>query len=575
VLKILNPPDAPTVHPAGPQAPAVELRVAFAGHNRPADLGDAKAVAKSLDKAFQLVAAAGVRRALLLSGLAPGSDQLAAAAWRRAQLGPVHAVEPFLPVGEPDIVYRQLVDDVTFLDGEAARRRNRNPYLAQTRWLLSRAELLVVVWNGAAPRGPGGTADAVRIALDAGIPILWIRPGSETIRLICGLQPLRADFDEFLEALAQPDGEPPPADPLRLARALEQTAAPQPEPERIPLASSALDEWLHKRLWRTFAVFQRWLGGAARSGGATPDPPQDLMAQAGFQALSAAYDEADRRAVRLAEVHRSEQILLLLAAVIAAVIGSAPAVWPELKVPAVGAELVLAFVALVVWTSAQRTNRHERWTQTRRLAEQIRLERAGWALGFSPCNLGSPSMRQEHRSLVSPLLRRTPPPVGRLDDARMTRWAEWGLAQLVADQADYHRGSTQLNARIAHRLHLAEDLSFRVLLTVLAVFAAASIVGPVFSFHPPHWAGGLVLMTSVIVPAIGAATMALEAKLEFADRAERSARLSARLTELAQQVGGGGRHEIEAAAHEAFECLIAEADQWREAATRRRLVRGG
>lgn len=40
--------------------------------------------------------------------------------------------------------------------------------------ILARSRLLLAVWNGAPPRGPGGTADVAARALVKGIPVVWL-----------------------------------------------------------------------------------------------------------------------------------------------------------------------------------------------------------------------------------------------------------------------------------------------------------------------------------------------------------------------------------------------------------------
>jgi len=84
-----------------------------------------------------------------------------------------------------------------------------------------------------------------------------------------------------------------------------------------------------------------------------------------------------------------------------------------------------------------------------------------------------------------------------------------------------------------------------------------------------------MLMSSVIVPAIGAASIALEAKLEFEEQAERSTTLVARLDELADRLPAPNLEALQATARDAIEHLLSEADQWREGARRRQLTRGG
>ena len=96
-------------------------QVAFAGHNRTEDLGDTIHVSASLETAFAMLSQAGVSDARLVTGLAAGADLLAAAAWKAAGLGPVHAVFPFLDEAAAEGA-AGLMESGTWLDGRATTR---------------------------------------------------------------------------------------------------------------------------------------------------------------------------------------------------------------------------------------------------------------------------------------------------------------------------------------------------------------------------------------------------------------------------------------------------------------------
>ena len=533
--------------------------MAFAGHNRSRDLGDADRLRQELAGLFAGLAEAGFPRARLLTGLAAGADRLAVEAWRAAGLGPVHGVLPFLT---QDREAAALADAVTRLDGQAAEREGRNPHLAQTRFLVAQADLLVVVWGGGPARGSGGTADAVRLALAAGIPVLWAHAASEPLQLVePDRLPPGLDFAELVEAL--PGAVPgliaaPTTDDLR--RALRGAHASPESDDRNP-AATGLDRWLHRWLWRSYAVFQRLLGGRPLARPALAPPPEDLQAQEGFRVLSAAYETADGWANRLAAVHRSEQVLLLAGAVTAAVVGSLPVLFHSLKPTAVMIELALGLVALVVWWTAGRSRRHHRWTEARRRAEALRMARVAWALGFR-----APACPRSGAA----------PPQGAYDADRTAAWGRWGLDEAVVGQAHYHSALSARSHHIARRLERLEDGSFIVLLLVLSGYAAAAVLQAPAGFHMPRWADDVVLISSIIVPAVSAAAMALEAKLEFEEQAERSRALALRLSELQREAGDApSLARLQALLLRAMSWLAAEADQWREGAVRRRLVRGG
>jgi uncharacterized protein DUF4231 len=557
------------------------LQVAFAGHNRPDDLGDTSDIAASLDEAFALLKAAGVERARLLTGLAEGADHLAVSAWRAADLGPIHAVHPFLPhpVGEDFRQDRYAIEAATWLDGANAETVGRSPHLAQTRWLIEAADLLVVVWTGQRGRGAGGTADAVRLALEHGLPVLWVRPGQNQVVRLIRPDHLPEDFGflEFLDHLSSDGGslvrEASP-EGLREALAVGGVAASADiEASELKGMLRKLDDWLHGWLWKTHWAFRRALGGRPAVSSATPAPPDDLLAQTGFSQLTAAYEAADRRANRLGSIHRSEQLLLLTAAIVATVVGSSPAVWPSLKFYAVYAELLIGLAALLLFVSSARAARHETWAEARRLAEQLRVERVGWALGLGRFASGENGLAEQS---VQDVRRRAGLAEGVFDADRVSRWGDWAVAELIAGQAAYHKGQAIGSGRISHKVHMLENASGTVFIVVLAGFLAAHAFAHAQGLELKRWVEGLVIMTGAIAPAIGATCLALDATLSFREEAQRSQVMAARLVEVAAALPltptlGDYRHALRAAAR----LQISQEERWREAAIRRKLFRGG
>jgi hypothetical protein len=545
------------------------VQVAFAGHNRPGDLGDKEVLAGELKAAFAMLVAAGVSEARLLTGLARGADIMAARAWRETGLGPVHAVFSFL-TDTPGRNAGDLMEHGTWLDGAAARDSGRNPYLAQTRWLIGAADLLVVVWTGKHARGAGGTADAVRLALEHGVPVLWIQPGGAGPQLI---RPERLEEDfgflEFLEQLTfagtrlvQP-GTPASlhralAD-LGLVRRLEPLAAELADAEGPPVA-------------RAYRLFRRVLGGRAVP--RRPHPaPADLQDQPGFVRLTHAHARADRQANELGAVHRSHQVILLMVAILAAAAGSASALWPAVKITMVSLELGLAIVALMIWRDSERGRRHQRWGEARRLAEDLRLERAAWAIGLSTAPHGvhlTSTADARHERRMAGL------PTGQFDQTRIEAWGQWALDQLVAGQSAYHHQQSAILGRISHRVDQLDIFSFSALLATLVVYLGAVAVMAIVGLDTPHWLSGIVFMASAIVPALGAAGLALEATLSLGEEAQRSSMLAQRLDALASDAGlGAGLSAYQAVASAAIRLQRVQEDHWTEGAVRRRLVRGG
>lgn len=557
---------------AGAEPPHVAelpfVQVAFAGHNRTEDLGDVEHVEAGLAGAFDLLRQAGVKDARLVTGLAPGADLLAAKAWRAAGLGPIQAVFPFID-DEVEPWVADLMECGTWLDGKATETVGRNPYLAQTRWLIGAADLLAVVWTGETARGAGGTADAVRLALEHGIPVLWVKPGEPNALRLIRPEHLDEDFGflEFLEELKF--GREPlvrAATGQTLRQALFELGLGGPEPEIGPPVG------LPARSSRIYANFRRLLGGKPPPYKATPTPA-DLAAQPGFERMSEAQAAADRRANSLGATHRSHQVLLLGVMILAAFAGSISGLIPDIEVWMALFELFLTVVAYVIWSGSERENRHHRWGVARRLAEDLRLERVAWVLGVSTVPHGvnpSSSHVARHVRRLAGL------PQGVFNAARVSSWGEWAMDELISGQAAYHRAQSIINGHISHRVHQLENVSGWVLFLLLLSFVSASLGIPAFRHHAPEWMTGVVMLAGAIVPAITAAALALEATLSLGEQAQRSRILATRLEALTHDLRSPRKLETyQAAAKAAIRLQRAQEDHWTEGVVRRRLFRGG
>ncbi len=562
----------------------VELRIAFAGHIRPEDLGDLGAIDLGLSRAFGLIASALPLGAELVTGLAGGADLHAARAWRAAGLGAIHAVFPFLDMEVPADALALAVKQ-TWLDGASVEAAGHNPYLTQARWVVEDADLLVVVWTGDPGRGAGGTADSVRLALDRNTPVLWVKPGEPgNIRYISP-DALEPDFG-FLEVIEQlEDGSAPlvvDATQMMLADHFQQVKD-QLTPPPVGVGPSygrlrqRLDWVLDRSLWRAFALYKSVMAGRARPSTRKSVPvPATLALQPGFKLLQEAYDAADQEAGGLASVHRSQQVFQVSVMIAAAAVGSTPAVWPEIKIYAVLVELSLALATFAVWRFSVRSERTRRWSEARRVAEQLRLEQAAWALGLSTRDDRRYPVEGPASQAAAYWRRRAGQAVGRFDVERTRVWGEWALDALIADQVEYHQRQGRLNAHLSHRGHEIETTVFWMFVAFLALFAGAWFTAHAVDFELPHWLGGLVLMAGAVTPAFGAASLALDSALSFADQGRRSEDMRRRLSALhARLESDMGLEAQRRAARAAVRMQVSQEDRWSDDTAHRHVVRGG
>lgn len=136
-------------------------------------------------------------RCTLYSAIAEGADRYAADAaltrgWRLV------APLPFDPDRyEQDFVeqeskqhYRRLlwsarrVTPVTKEDMDESGGGDAAPYAAVGRAIIERADVLLCVWGGKPPKGPGGTSEVAALMLEKGGLVLWISPRPEPTRLV-------------------------------------------------------------------------------------------------------------------------------------------------------------------------------------------------------------------------------------------------------------------------------------------------------------------------------------------------------------------------------------------------------
>jgi len=560
-----------------------DVQIAFAGHNRPEDIDNLDAARASLGSAFDRLKAAGLVNGTLITGVADGTDLVAATAWDSAGLGPVHAVYPYLNDAQAEMTATHGRTD-TWLDGDSYDGAGRSAHLALTRWLVESADLLLVVWGGEAARGPGGTADAVSLALKRGVAVLWIRPPDyDGLHLITPPDPDDdISFNEFLRQIES--GVVPVAEaatPERIAHHLNLRGFDRHSPFQAPgdrrpnRLLGWLDDIAHKTVWKTYAVFHRLAGGTREQPIPAPSAPDDLARQPGFQMLSRAYARADMLAIRLSAVYRTQQLYLLFGAVAATVVGSSPAIWEENHLLAVLIELALAGVAVLVWSGSARARRHERWSDARRLAEQLRLERAAWAVGLTAIDPQGSDIMGPAACQARAWRRRAGPAVGRFDSDRVARWGDWAIGELVISQANYHRDQGRRNHIISHRMHQLENAVFLTFITILASFVLGSTVGAAFDVEMPEWIGGALIITSAVVPAIGAAVLALQANLAFSERSRESQFLAAQLDNIRSKLPEHPKlHEYQRAASAAIRLHNTEQDMWAENAARRPLIKG-
>jgi hypothetical protein len=187
--------------PASPADPDPVFAIGITGHrlNRLPEAGRASVKAE-LGRLLDRMLAQSTRL-VLVSGLAEGSDRLAADAALARGIA-LRAILPFaaeeyekdFPDPDSKAAFRWLLskaERISALPGDRARADAA--YEAAGLAMLDAARILLAVWDGGPSAGRGGTTDIVTRATARGIPVLWIDPAGQRAAIPYGGTALDCD----------------------------------------------------------------------------------------------------------------------------------------------------------------------------------------------------------------------------------------------------------------------------------------------------------------------------------------------------------------------------------------------
>ncbi|HEY4308803.1 MAG TPA: hypothetical protein VGN12_05060 [Pirellulales bacterium] len=376
-------------------------------------------------------------------------------------------------------------------------------YMAAGRWVVDACEMLIVVWNGKAAAGHGGTGDVVAYALSHGRPVIWIN--SE----------LPATPPKWLVA-CKPDGA-----------AAAQSDRPFIERE-LPASAKELSQSFHQvAAYNHGAAFDgdacgasyRWQENHLRTHAAQAGIGADFLSPI-IQHLLPHYAKADQMAIRYQELHTAGGVAihcLSAAAVSTAVI-------QLLMFPQSTWLILVEVAAMMVAVVLLRINRneawHEKWLHNRHFAERLRTACFTSLLGRSVF-AGNPRPEdtlpfyRAHGSWVSrgcdcliPNCEKVMPAIHELKPLKRFLIDAW-----LADQAAYHASNALKKRRGVARSRYV-GLSFFAGTLIMAL-VHWSVPHDETSTHANLAFGmAMVVALSIILPAWGGASQAINSLLE-------------------------------------------------------------
>jgi hypothetical protein len=570
-----------------PPRPRAAFRVAVLGHRRDklpsaADPAVRGSIAIVLDRiagavdSHRLDCSALYRdeppRLTCFSALAEGADRLGAEVALADSRWELHAVLPFreelyradfsgggAEAGSPDHFDALLAgaSRVTVLDGRAGKW---DAYVPLGRTLVESADLVIVVWDGGEARGPGGTANVVRQAREAEVPIVRIAPdatGEAWLEELLDDDHGRAlglsRLPGRLSALLQPPSSPGVA---------ERWFSERGGPRRVPGLFDLLIRVM-ARLQRVPSDLAPPHGGVlAKDPGAEgalawqgewaelpPTVAADVVRKFGAQ-----FGWADALGRWYAAAFRSSFSAVFLLAVASVVTGGLlhlqPAVGrsPAWLVIPVLEPLLLGAMLWIVWRSRTR-GYHERWLDYRSLAERTRHLATLWPMARTPSVVRVPpgaAAFDPRLGWVGWLLRATAREAGlvsgHLDGAYALAARQLVLRRESSEQRAFHfRRRTRLERLSGPLEMLAQHLvAVALVLSLLRLGElGGGFLAAVASTGDKSQEVGMVSTTWVIIAAAATGLPALAAGIhgflgiaDFEGTALRSAAIEGRLGEL-------------------------------------------
>jgi hypothetical protein len=468
-------------------------------------------------------------------------------------------------------------------------------YEAVGRTVVRNADLMVALWDGAPPKGWGGTAETMRFALETGTPIYWIDTRDAAVRFLEAphqMQPAAATtpYEEALRAWLARLILPP-----RLEHAAHGGSGLEWLVDRLqwllrrrrgtPLAvyldEPAPREGARRWFWRAHA----WLiETAARYRWETPVPraPTDPIPLAWFHHCQAADLRANEHGARYRSVYvwvfGFGALSLICAATSLAFQHSDIVEWSMLAIELGSLLAVLLLIGANIWHDWQ-----QRWIDYRLLAELCRKQQALAAVGWSLpgreietlADRATPSAAEASANpdrtawvawYFAALRRAADLPSGRFDADLIGRCRRMVREDLIETQIAYHQGRATQYDRAGHCLAVCGEVLFLLILI---------LVGAKLWLLMAHADRHLLLawlgLGASVAPTIAAASIGVRAYAELQVLARQShhmrlalLRAAARVREL--EPGDGNRRlasqDFGAVTLEVATMMLQDIDGW-------------
>lgn len=529
--------------------------------------------------------APGPPRLRFVSPIADGADQIAAElalelGWELQAILPFARDEYRATLANPSARERfdtLLAHCTCLLELPGDPEQSLDAYVMTGRATVAHCDILIAIWDGKPPRGRGGTAEVVQLALTRGTAIVHVPldPSGEARLLWAAFDPTVVtvaddpgverplnwnDIDALLTGLLMP----PPDEqeqrflkrftrerlrhfrarieyPLLLAAAGVKRFQPRNFTDRY-CAEQIRDEW------------QRYRAGCAEA--------HNIVAP--IDSLEEAYSWADRLATHFAQTYRSGHIFNFVLGGVAVCLGLSTFMAPHLKIEEATLEMLITIAIILNARIGTRQEWHRRWLDYRQLAERLRPMRTLKLLGIAapdpPGTETNPVPKRWIDWYASGVWRAMGCPSGTIDAECANRLADAIADHEVAPQVTYHEHHAEQIEMLDRRLELIGTVLFVATLLVSVATLVGYLVGRSFVEAYGSW----FTLVSAGFPALGTAIFGIRFQADFGGDAVRSMATANTLRQIDEEL----RKNVSLSrtadlAEQAGRIMLSDLDEWR------------
>jgi hypothetical protein len=520
-----------------------------------------------------------------VSAIADGSDQIAAEA--ALALGwELQAILPFrradYRASLADAPARDSFDDLLARAERVLELPGEEPgdveaYVMTGRATVAHCDVLIAVWDGLPPRGRGGTAEVVQMAITRGRPVIHLAPEPDSPARL-----LWAAFDPVVDTSGADPMSQRPFDQDHIERMLTALLLPPPGKQEHRFLARFLKERLPRFRFRfeyrlllatagvrrmrlsdfTEAQSARWIEDEWRDFREKCIDANQLSAPIGL--LEEAYSWADRLATNLALTYRSGHIFSFVMGGLAVCMGLGAFMFPHLKIQEAFGEMIITLAIILNAHIGGKREWHRRWLDYRQLAERLRPMRSLKLLGIAapdpPGTETNPVAQRWIDTYASGIWRAMGVPSGAIDREAAARIARSVADHEIAPQVSYHERNAHVIHLLDHRLERLGTFLFFATLIVSDITLVGMTTNAYYVTEYSNW----FTLVSAGFPALATAVFGIRFQGDFGGDALRSLATADTLKQIDRELRKDATLSRAAdLTEQAARFMLSDLDEWR------------